>query len=195
MNLKTRAKQTHGPTAHQEIGPATLGRNSAPLERNSDAPAQLCLAHGTVTPLSEVPSRSRVGLPPSGTPPRSGARCPLSCEVPPRSRAERPLERVFVSLEGGHRPAASIPAPPVGAFNALTPQDCATTPTRLGITPRRCSTDSLGKTIPATVRHCAERPGSAPCRSEKKSFLSRPLQGMRTHLRGLQVTVTRMAGK
>ena len=29
----------------------------------------------------------------------------------------------------------------------------------------------------------------------EKSFLSRPLQGVRTHLRGLQVTVTRMAGK
>ena len=29
----------------------------------------------------------------------------------------------------------------------------------------------------------------------KKSFLSRPLRGVRTHLRGLQVTVTRMAGK
>lgn len=27
------------------------------------------------------------------------------------------------------------------------------------------------------------------------AFLSRPLQGVRTHLRGLQVTVTRMAGK
>lgn len=27
------------------------------------------------------------------------------------------------------------------------------------------------------------------------SFLSRPLRGVRTHLRGLQVTVTRMAGK
>jgi hypothetical protein len=49
----------------------------------------------------------------------------------------------------------------VRAFNALTPQDCATTLTRLGITPRRCSTDSLGKTIPATIQHCAERPVSA----------------------------------
>nr|QGW48339.1 hypothetical protein [Raphanus sativus]QGW48658.1 hypothetical protein [Raphanus sativus] len=29
----------------------------------------------------------------------------------------------------------------------------------------------------------------------EKSFLSRPLRGVRTHLRGLQVTVTRMAGK
>lgn len=28
-----------------------------------------------------------------------------------------------------------------------------------------------------------------------KSFLSRPLRGVRTHLRGLQVTVTRMVGK
>jgi hypothetical protein len=34
------------------------------------------------------------------------------------------------------------------AFNALTPQDCATTLTRLGITPRRCSTDSLGRPSP-----------------------------------------------
>jgi hypothetical protein len=40
----------------------------------------------------------------------------------------------------------------VHAFNALTPRDCATTLTRLGITPRRCSTDSLGKAIPATVK-------------------------------------------
>nr|CAA42947.1 unnamed protein product [Petunia x hybrida] len=29
----------------------------------------------------------------------------------------------------------------------------------------------------------------------EKSFLCRPLRGVRTHLRGLQVTVTRMAGK
>jgi hypothetical protein len=32
----------------------------------------------------------------------------------------------------------------------------------LGVTPRRCSTNSLGKTIPATVQHYAERPVSAP---------------------------------
>jgi hypothetical protein len=50
----------------------------------------------------------------------------------------------------------------IRAFNALTPQDCATTLTRLGITPRRCSTDSLGKTIPVTIQHCAKRPVSAP---------------------------------
>jgi hypothetical protein len=34
------------------------------------------------------------------------------------------------------------------AFNALTPQDCATTLTRLGITARRCSTDSRGGPSP-----------------------------------------------
>jgi hypothetical protein len=50
----------------------------------------------------------------------------------------------------------------VRAFNALTPQDCATTLMRLGITPRRCSTDPMGKTIPATIQHCAERLVSAP---------------------------------
>jgi hypothetical protein len=50
----------------------------------------------------------------------------------------------------------------IQAFNALAPQDSATTLTRLGITPRRCSTHSLGKTIPATIQHCAERPVSAP---------------------------------
>jgi hypothetical protein len=36
--------------------------------------------------------------------------------------------------------------------------------TRLGITPRRCSTDPLGKIILATIQHCAERPVSAPWR-------------------------------
>jgi hypothetical protein len=46
----------------------------------------------------------------------------------------------------------------VRAFNALTPQDCTTTLTLLGITPQRCSTDPLGKTIPTTIQHCAERP-------------------------------------
>jgi hypothetical protein len=39
----------------------------------------------------------------------------------------------------------------VRAFNALTLRDCATTLTRLGITPLCYSTDSLGKAIPATV--------------------------------------------
>jgi hypothetical protein len=45
---------------------------------------------------------------------------PPSREAPSQSRAKRPIERVSVSLEGitARRP---IPAPPAGAFNALTP--------------------------------------------------------------------------
>jgi hypothetical protein len=57
--------------------------------------------------------------PSSGTPPRSGpgrplARGPVSIEsqVPPRAS--------FRLARGHHGPAASIPAPPEGAFNALT---------------------------------------------------------------------------
>lgn len=37
--------------------------------------------------------------------------------------------------------------------------------------------------------------GLEPGGCSDKSFLSRPLRGVRTHLRELQVTVTRMAGK
>jgi hypothetical protein len=36
------------------------------------------------------------------------------------------------------------------------------TPTRLGITSRRCSTSSLGKPIPTAAQHCAKRPVSTP---------------------------------
>jgi hypothetical protein len=50
----------------------------------------------------------------------------------------------------------------VRAFNALTPQDCATTPTRVGILPRCYCTNSHGAAIPATVQRCAKRPVSAP---------------------------------
>jgi hypothetical protein len=42
----------------------------------------------------------------------------------------------------------------------MTPQYCATTPMRLGNAPRHCSTYSLSKTTPTTIRHCAERPAS-----------------------------------
>jgi hypothetical protein len=60
------------PTAHQTVGLATLGWNSASLEGRGAALANLRLARGLVAP--------------------SGG-------VPPRSRAGRPLERVSASLE------------------------------------------------------------------------------------------------
>lgn len=53
-------------------------------------------------------------------------------------------------------------------------------------------------TLPRTDTHVPNAhtgkftPGSG---CSEKSFLSRPLRGVRTHLHGLQVTVTRMAGK
>jgi hypothetical protein len=65
------------PAAHQTVGPATLGQNSASLEGHGTALVNLHLARGPVAPSGEVPPRSRAG-PPSG-------------EVPPRSRVGRPL--------------------------------------------------------------------------------------------------------
>jgi hypothetical protein len=60
---------------------------------------------------------------------------------------------------------APIPTPPTGAFNALTLAGAQvndeSTP-RLGITPRRCSANSPGEAIPATVRRCAAWPVSLP---------------------------------
>jgi hypothetical protein len=74
----------------------------------------------------------------------------------------------FRLARGHHGPAASIPAPPTGGFNALTfagaqgqrrlhaaPLAC------LGTMPRRCSANPPGEAIPATVRFCAVRPVSA----------------------------------
>jgi hypothetical protein len=118
-SLNTCAKQTHGPTARQSIGPATLGRNPASLEGYGAAPVQIRLAHGSAAPSSEFPSRSRAGHPlerdsaslGGWTPPRAR---PVSIEsrAPPRAS--------FRLARGNHGPAASIPAPLEGAFNALT---------------------------------------------------------------------------
>jgi hypothetical protein len=67
---------------------------------------RLCLARGSVAPSS-------------GIPPRSGAERPL--ERGPVSIESRAPPRASLCLACGHHgPAASIPAPPAGAFNALT---------------------------------------------------------------------------
>jgi hypothetical protein len=108
------------PTAHQTVGPVTLGQSSASLEGHDTALANLCLTQGLVAPSGEVPPPSRAGRPPRVS--FRLARGPVA-----------PLERGFASLgrwtpprarfrfaRGPHGPAASIPAPPKGAFNALT---------------------------------------------------------------------------
>jgi hypothetical protein len=79
------------PTSHQTFGPATLVQNS--LEGRGTALANFRLARGPVAPL-ERGSASLEG------------------RSPPRVRSRLAL--------GSHEPAASIPAPPTGAFNALT---------------------------------------------------------------------------
>jgi hypothetical protein len=58
-------------------------------------------------------------VPSSGIPPHSGARRPLE-RGPVSIESRAPPRASFRLVRGHHGPAASIPAPPVGAFNALT---------------------------------------------------------------------------
>jgi hypothetical protein len=111
--------------------------NSASLVGRSPPRVKFRLARG-----SDAPS--------SGTPPRSGAgrplaRGPVSIESPAPPRASFRLAR------GHHGPAASIRAPPVGAFNALT---------SVGVRVKGESTplralESCPGTAPPTLRRCA----------------------------------------
>jgi hypothetical protein len=90
-------------------------------------------------------------------PPRSRAHAPLE-RVPPRSRAHAPLERAPPRSRPPHEHTCSRTR--VRAFNALTRQSLAIM--RLGITPRRCSANSLGGTHPRHWGGCATWPVSAP---------------------------------
>jgi hypothetical protein len=84
-------------------------------------------------PLEQAPPRSRTHVPLKRAPPRSRVLASLE-RAPPRSRLphRRTCSRMWVR-----------------AFNALTQQSRAIT--RLGITPQRCSANSLGEAHP---RHC-----------------------------------------
>jgi hypothetical protein len=86
---------------------------------------------------------------------------PPSREAPSRSRAKRPLEQVSVSLEGitGRPP---IPAPPAGAFNALTPAGIRVK----GESTPLCASESCPATAPLTSRHCATLCGMVSNRPE-----------------------------
>jgi hypothetical protein len=118
-NLNTRTKRTRGPTARQTIGPATLGQNFTPLEGYGTASVQIRLARGSIAPSSGDPSRSRVGRPSSRSPPRSRAgRPPPLARSPVSIESQTPPRASFHLARGHHRPP---PAPPAGAFNALTP--------------------------------------------------------------------------
>jgi hypothetical protein len=84
----------------------TLGQNPASLEGRGAALAKPRLARGLVAPSGEVPSPRGLDAPLE--------RGPVSIEswTPPRAS--------FRLARGPHGSAASIPAPPTGAFNALT---------------------------------------------------------------------------
>jgi hypothetical protein len=97
-------------------------------------------------PLRRGPPRSRAERPLRRSPPRSRVERPLG-RGPPRSRAERPLGR------GPPRSMAPTHATPLllPARQSIQCSDIAGLrhdPDAPGITPRRCSSHSLGKTIP-----------------------------------------------
>jgi hypothetical protein len=96
-------------------------------------------------PLERVPPRSRAHAPSSGFRLTRGPTPPE--QVPPRSRVPASLERAPPRSRLPHERTCSCTR--VQAFNALTQQSRAIT--RLRITPRRCSANSLGGAHP---RHC-----------------------------------------
>jgi hypothetical protein len=105
--------------AHQTIGLATLGRNTALLEGYDAAPVQLHLARGPVAPSGEFPPRSRVGRPP-----RAGFRLARGLDAPgARPRLDRepsaPSSK-FSSRSRASRARRLHTCSPAGAFNALT---------------------------------------------------------------------------
>jgi hypothetical protein len=110
-----------------------------------------------------VPTAHRSGLVKGSleqAPPRSRAHAPLE-QAPPRSRVHDSLERapprsrVHLHLARGPPHEHARPRTRVRAFNALTQQSHAIM--RLGITPWRCSANSLGGNpsppLWGTVRH------------------------------------------
>jgi hypothetical protein len=149
---------------------APAAHRSGPIKGPLEQVPPRSRAHAS---LERVPPRSRANSSLERVPPRSRAHASLE-RVPPRSRANSSLERVpprsrappssgfrlargltSASLEGSPPPRSRLPRKRtysrtrVRAFNALTQQSRAIT--RLGITPRRCTTNSLGETHP---RHC-----------------------------------------
>jgi hypothetical protein len=100
---------------------------------------------------NKVPPRARSASLEGSHPPRASSASlegSRSLErVPPRSRVPASLERAPPRSRLPHGRTCSCTR--ARAYNALTQQSC--TITRLGITPRHCSANSLGGAHP---RHC-----------------------------------------
>jgi hypothetical protein len=146
MNLNAHAKQTHGPPDNRPGHPQT----------------ELRSARGTRGRPGTTSPRSRASRPlgwgsvslEGRTPPRAELRLTRGLDAPPLARgpfsieSQTPPRASFRLARGHHGPAAPIPAPPTGAFNALTPAGVQikgeSTPLRAWEscpgTPRRCAT-------------------------------------------------------
>jgi hypothetical protein len=127
---KNKTKRTSYLNTHTRHGPRCGSPRGPPEWPNQRPPRAGSASLEGSHPLERVPPRSR-------------ANTSLE-QVPPRSRANTSLERVPPRSRLPHGRTSSRTR--VRAFNALTWQSHAIT--RLEITPRRCSANSLGKTHP-----------------------------------------------
>jgi hypothetical protein len=144
-----KTKHKHSPNITQNIRTQHSSRRDGPRgppERPNKAPPRVRSAS-----LEGSPPSSGVRLARGLTSPRAGPASlkgsrPLE-RAPPRSRVLASLERAPPRSRPPHGHTCSRTR--VRAFNALTQQSRAIT--RLGITPQRCSANSLGGAHP---RHC-----------------------------------------
>jgi hypothetical protein len=127
---------THN-TAHAAMArwPTRAAQQGAPSSK-------VHLARGLTSPRAGFASLED-SRPLERAPPRTRAHVPLE-RAPPRSRVLASLERAPPRSRLPHRRTCSRNR--VREFNALTQQSRAIT--RLGITPRRCSANSLGEAHP-----------------------------------------------
>jgi hypothetical protein len=143
---KNKTKHTSNLSKHTRCGPRCGGPRGPPNWPNQVPPplAGSASLEGSRPPSSEF--RLARGL----RPPSSGFR----------------LARGLTPLSSGLRLARGLPhertcsRTRVRAFNALTQQSHAIA--CLGITPRRCSANSLGEAHPCHCGDCVTRPVSAP---------------------------------
>jgi hypothetical protein len=162
----TKRKSTCTPKAHTQHSHDPGGPRGPPRQHSRGPSSEVRLARGIDAPSGEV-RLARGPYTPSG-----GVRLARGLSPAPRTRSaslegRAPPRAGSAPLEGTHTRLSRVLARTcsrtrVRAFDALTQQGRATTLTRLGIMPRRCSANSRREAIPAAVQHCVARPVSAP---------------------------------
>jgi hypothetical protein len=138
------------PPRHARVAQQNAPSGEVHLARGLDAPSgEVCLAQGLDAPSGEVRLARGLNAPSGEVGLARGLNTP-SGKVCLAQGMNAPSSKVHLA-RGPPRARRPRSCSCVRAFNALTPQDRATTLTRLGITPRCCSTNSLGEAIAATV--------------------------------------------